>query len=45
MDLPAPRWRTLAAMLDSVLQILGPIPVEYEIHEGPGVPLLAHANT
>jgi hypothetical protein len=43
MDLLAPRWRTLA-MLDSVVQIRGPIPVEYEIHEVPGVPLHAHLN-
>jgi hypothetical protein len=39
MELPAPPWRTLAAMPDRVLHILGPIPVDYEIHEGSQVPL------
>jgi len=44
IDLPAERWRTFAALLYDVLQILGPIPLDYEIHDGPGIPLHAHIN-
>jgi galactose-1-phosphate uridylyltransferase len=44
IDLPAARWRTFATMLHDVLQILGPMPLDYEIHDGPGVPLHAHVN-
>lgn len=44
VDLPAQRWKVFAAMLYSVLNILGPIPLDYEIHDGPGVPLHAHVN-
>jgi galactose-1-phosphate uridylyltransferase len=44
IDLPPQRWKTLAAMLHNVLKLLGPIPLDYEIHEGPGVPLHAHIN-
>ncbi len=44
IDLPALRWKTFAAMLYNILKILGPIPLDYEIHEGPGVPLHAHVN-
>ena len=34
----------LAALLYGVLTLLGPVPLDYEIHEGPGVPLHAHVN-
>ncbi len=44
VDLPAERWRTFAEMLYDVLQILGPMPLDYEIHDGPGIPLHAHVN-
>jgi galactose-1-phosphate uridylyltransferase len=44
IDLPPQRWNTVATMLHNVLKILGPIPLDYEIHEGPGVPLHAHIN-
>ncbi len=44
IDLPAQRWKTFARLLHDVLKILGPIPLDYEIHEGPGVPLHAHVN-
>ena len=44
IDVPAPRWRAFAALLYGVLTLLGPIPLDYEIHEGPGVPLHAHVN-
>ena len=44
IDLPAPRWRVFGALLHRVLNLLGPVPLDYEIHEGPGVPLHAHVN-
>jgi galactose-1-phosphate uridylyltransferase len=44
VDLPAARWKTFATLLYDVLKILGPIPMDYEIHDGPGVPLHAHVN-
>ena len=44
VDLPAQRWKGFAALLYSVLNILGPIPLDYEVHDGPGVPLHAHVN-
>jgi galactose-1-phosphate uridylyltransferase len=44
IDLPAARWKTFAAVLYGILQILGPVPLDYEIHDGPGVPLHAHVN-
>lgn len=33
---------TFAALLHEALQILGPLPLDYEVHDGPGVPLHAH---
>jgi len=44
IDLPAKRWDTFAKMLRNVLTVLGPMPLDYEIHDGPGVPLHAHVN-
>ena len=44
VDLPAQRWKVFAALLYSVLNVLGPIPLDYEVHDGPGVPLHAHVN-
>ncbi len=44
IDLPMHRWQLFAALLHGVLNALGPIPLDYEIHEGPGVPLHAHVN-
>lgn len=44
IDVPAQRWRVFAALLYRVINILGPIPLDYEIHDGPGVPLHAHVN-
>ncbi len=44
IDLPAPRWHVFGALLHRVLNLLGPVPLDYEIHEGPGVPLHAHVN-
>jgi galactose-1-phosphate uridylyltransferase len=43
-DLPAARWKTFGILLHRVLKILGPIPLDYEIHDGPGIPLHAHVN-
>lgn len=44
VDLPVRRWTAFASLLYGVLHILGPIPLDYEIHDGPGVPLHAHVN-
>jgi galactose-1-phosphate uridylyltransferase len=44
VDLPAQRWKVFAALLYGVLNVLGPIPLDYEVHDGPGVPLHAHVN-
>lgn len=42
-DLPAATRRDFAALLHGALAILGPIPLDYEIHDD-GVPLHAHVN-
>jgi UDPglucose--hexose-1-phosphate uridylyltransferase len=44
IDVPEDRWHTFGAMLYDILQVLGPIPLDYEIHDGPGIPLHAHVN-
>ncbi len=44
VDLPAARVKTFAMLLYNVLKILGPMPLDYEVHDGPGVPLHAHVN-
>jgi len=44
IDLPAARWRIFGTLLHRVLKLLGPIPLDYEIHEGPGLPVHAHVN-
>jgi galactose-1-phosphate uridylyltransferase len=44
VDLPETRWKTFAALLHEVIGLLGPMPLDYEIHEGPGMPLHAHVN-
>jgi hypothetical protein len=44
MDVPESTWRTFVGMLHSAVRILGDTPLDYEIHEGPGVPLHAHVN-
>jgi galactose-1-phosphate uridylyltransferase len=43
-DLPETRWKAFTALLHEVINLLGPMPLDYEIHEGPGVPLHAHVN-
>ncbi|MFQ5667178.1 MAG: DUF4921 family protein [Candidatus Binatia bacterium] len=45
VDLPAERWRIFAALLYGILKVLGPMPLDYEIHDGPRIPLHAHVNT
>lgn len=35
---------TFATLLHEALTILGPLPLDYEIHDGPGVPLHAHVS-
>lgn len=44
IDLPVQQWKTFTFFLYKILQLLGPIPLDYEIHDGPGVPLHAHVN-
>jgi len=44
MDVPEETWRTFVGMLYDTVRILGATPLDYEIHEGPGVPLHAHIN-
>jgi UDPglucose--hexose-1-phosphate uridylyltransferase len=41
-ELPAALLDTFADLLHDALTILGPLPIDYEIHDGPGVPLHAH---
>ncbi len=41
-DLPPALLDTFADLLHEALSILGPLPLDYEIHDGPGVPLHAH---
>jgi hypothetical protein len=33
---------SFAALLHEVLGLLGPLPLDYEIHDAPGLPLHAH---
>ena len=40
--MPAAIIDTFADLLHQALQILGPLPLDYEVHDGPGVPLHAH---
>ncbi len=44
IDVEERRWKAFVELLYEVLQILGPMPLDYEIHDGPGVPLHAHVN-
>lgn len=43
-DLPAATVDSFADLLHQALQILGPLPLDYEVHDGPGVPLHAHVS-
>jgi UDPglucose--hexose-1-phosphate uridylyltransferase len=44
VDLPRAQLHVLADLLQSVLRILGPLPLDYEIHDGLDVPLHVHVN-
>ena len=43
-DLPIAQLHVFADLLHNALQILGPLALDYEIHDGPGVPLHVHVN-
>jgi galactose-1-phosphate uridylyltransferase len=43
-DLSADQLRTFANAMYRVLMVLGPLPLDYEIHQGEGLPLHAHIN-
>ncbi|HVC45064.1 MAG TPA: DUF4921 family protein [Candidatus Binataceae bacterium] len=43
-DLPPEELRRFARALYRMLKILGPLPLDYEIHQGAGLPLHAHIN-
>lgn len=43
-DLPAAQLTAFAELLRQALDILGPLPLDYEIHDGHGIPLHAHVN-
>jgi len=43
-DLPPEQLRAFARSLFRILRILGPLPLDYEIHQGAGLPLHAHIN-
>lgn len=44
IDLPESRRRVFVALLFEMVQLLGSMPLDYEIHDGFGVPLHAHVN-
>ena len=43
-ELAADQMRQFANALYRILMILGPLPLDYEIHQGEGIPLHAHIN-
>ncbi|MFZ0886881.1 MAG: DUF4921 family protein [Candidatus Binataceae bacterium] len=43
-ELSAAELRPFARALHRILKILGPLPLDYEIHQGEGQPLHAHVN-
>lgn len=43
-DLETAALKTFARGLYRILRILGPLPLDYEIHQGEGLPLHAHIN-
>jgi hypothetical protein len=44
MDLAPEELRSFARAIYRILKILGPLPLDYEIHQGAGLPLHAHIN-
>ncbi len=45
IDLEPERLRLFARALGRILKVLGPLPLDYEIHQGEGLPLHAHINS
>lgn len=43
-DLPSADLADFTALLHEALRALGPIPIDYEIHDGDDIPLHAHVN-
>jgi UDPglucose--hexose-1-phosphate uridylyltransferase len=43
-DLSASELREFAGAIQRILHIMGPLPLDYEIHQGEGLPLHAHLN-
>lgn len=43
-EVPPERLDTFARLLHEALEILGPLPLDYEIHDGPDIPLHAHVS-
>ena len=43
-DLAPEELRPFARAIYRILKILGPLPLDYEIHQGSGLPLHAHIN-
>jgi UDPglucose--hexose-1-phosphate uridylyltransferase len=43
-ELPEERRRAFARAIFRIVHILGPLPLDYEIHQGAGLPLHAHIN-
>ena len=43
-DLSPEELRPFARAIYRILRILGPLPLDYEIHQGAGLPLHAHLN-
>ncbi|MBF6568851.1 MAG: DUF4921 family protein [Candidatus Binataceae bacterium] len=44
IELPPAEMRSFARLLWRLLHVLGPLPLDYEIHQGEGLPLHAHIN-
>jgi hypothetical protein len=43
-ELTAEQMHQFARAIYRILNILGPLPLDYEIHQGEGLPLHAHLN-
>lgn len=43
-DLSADEMTRFSGALYRILRIMGPLPLDYEIHQGEGLPLHAHVN-
>jgi galactose-1-phosphate uridylyltransferase len=43
-ELPAEELRRFSRVIFRLVRILGPLPLDYEIHQGAGLPLHAHIN-